>query len=571
MRQAIAVILARGTGDQVPLLSARLLGGKPMLHYTIHAAQQSTHLTHVYVSTEDERIAAVAAAAGAKVIMRPENLSHHETSINAAVIHAAQTLREPLAAAGGPLLCLPADAVFCDTSLIDQALETYFEGDYDQLVGLLPENKKYVIWRKTEDSQLELVIAPPHMRPKTERLFSEPGVITVWRVTPEGLPTTPRRVGSVILDERVAFRVDTEYDMWVAERLIESPRLALRCDGSRQMGMGHIMRLLSIGEHLCRQEASGWTVRFFVGSEHLEGARLLTQRGFDVDIVRQDDIAHWVARIEAFKPLIVINDLPLVPAQYTDQLRNLPAKSLTLVDSVADIERGTNGLGTVISIMDEGLNVPHDRYHCGLAFAALHPSVITRLDGRAIRRAWPERLAILIAFGIGDPARLTQPSLAGLVEIQEHLRQVTVALQHDQQDDLFWETVRRFDCPVVVVSTPSDGPGDLLAQADLALVSGGITAYEASALGVPAIVLCQNQRELTRMQQFERLGSILLLGLGSEVTRAQLIRALKRIASDAKLWDRMSTAGQQIMDGRGVERISQIVADLLGKQMSAID
>jgi spore coat polysaccharide biosynthesis predicted glycosyltransferase SpsG len=124
---------------------------------------------------------------------------------------------------------------------------------------------------------------------------------------------------------------------------------------------------------------------------------------------------------------------------------------------------------------------------------------------------------------------------------------------------------------VDVVSAPSDRIGALLDKCDLVFISGGRTAYEATALGVPAIVLCQNQRELARIQQFERLGSILLLGLGSEVTRAQLIRALKRIASDAKLWERMSTAGQQIMDGRGVERISQIVADLLGKQMSAID
>ena len=570
-RQAIAVIFSRGTGDAVPFISARLLAGKPMLHYTIQAAQQSTYITRVYVSTEDERLAAVATAAGAEVILRPETLSQHQTSLRAAVIHAVEVLHEPLLAVGGHLLCIPADAVFCDTPLINRALETYFNGDYDQLVGMLPENKKYVLWRKSDTGQLELLVPPPHLRPSTEQLFSEPGVLTVYRVKPgQGVGVTSRQVGYIILDERAAFRVDTEYDMWVAERLMAPPHLALRCDGSREMGMGHVMRLLSIADHLRRQNEFNWVMRFFVGSDHLEGAQLITQRGFDVDVVRQDDISHWGKRIEAFRPLVIVNDLPFVLAQYADQLCDLPAQSITLVDSVADIEPGTSRLKTVISLLDEDLSLPYDSYHHGPAFAAFHPSVIARLESPTRKRKQPEQLAVLIAYGTGDPTGLTQPSLAALAEIQEHLRQVTVAVSRDQQDALFWETIRRFHCLAEVIDTPSNRLGELLAQSDLALVSGGITAYEASALGVPAIVLCHNQRELMRMQKFERIGSILLLGMGADVTQAQLIRVLRRVATDAALRERMSIAGQQISDGRGIERVSQVIYELLGKQQAPV-
>jgi spore coat polysaccharide biosynthesis predicted glycosyltransferase SpsG/CMP-N-acetylneuraminic acid synthetase len=562
-RQAIAVVFARGTGDAVPFLGARLLAGKPMLHYTIQAAQQSAYVSKVYVSTEDERIAAVAVAAGAEVVLRPEVLAQQQAPLNAAVMHVAEVLREPLAAVGGHLLCLPADAIFCGTPWIDQTLETYFSGDYDQLVGLLPENKKYVLWRKAPGHQLELLVPPPHLRPTTEQLFSEPGVLTIWCVGPLGLPATPQRVGYIILDELVAFRVDTEYDVRVAEGLIAPPHLALRCDGSRDMGMGHIMRLLNIAEHLYQQDKAGWVMRFFVGSDHLEGARLLTQRGFDVDIVRQHDLSHWVQRLEAFKPMVIINDLPFVPAQYIDQLRNLPAKSLTLVDSVADIEPGSAHLDTVISLLDEELSLPHDHYYHGLSFTPFHPSVTSRLEGRTLRRVPPQQLRVLVAFGSGDPARLTQPTLVGLAETQEHWQLATILVQPDQQDPLFWETARRLRCPVEVINAPSTRLGELLDQSDLALVSGGTTVYEASILGLPTIVLCQNQREFTRMQQFERLGSILLLGMGTQVTQAQLVRALRRVATDASLWQRMSVAGQQISDGRGIERITQVIHELL--------
>ena len=185
--QALAVIFARGTGDEVPLSSARLLAGKPILHYIIQAAQRSAYVRAVYVSTEDERIAAVATAAGAEIIRRPEELAQPTTPLTQAVEHAAETLGDPLRDTGEHLLCLPADAVFCSTSLIDQALETYFQGEYDRLVALLPERKKYVIWGESGDHMLKPVVAPPHLRTKDDRLYSEPGVLTVWKVGPTGV------------------------------------------------------------------------------------------------------------------------------------------------------------------------------------------------------------------------------------------------------------------------------------------------------------------------------------------------------------------------------------------------
>jgi len=357
--------------------------------------------------------------------------------------------------------------------------------------------------------------------------------------------------------------------MWVAERLIAPHHLALRCDGSRELGMGHVMRLLYIAENLRRRDEFECVVRFFIGSDHLEGARLLTQKGFDVDIVRQNDYSHWIKRIDDFKPQAVINDLSFVPAQYVDDLRDLPVKSLTLVDSVADIEPGSAGLETVISHMDEDLTWPHDEYHHGLAFAALNPSVIARLDDRSFNQIRSGKLRVAVALGTGDPAQLTQLTLSAIVETERYWEQVSVSVQRDQQDELFWETVRRMRCQVEVLDAPSDKIGELLGQADLSLVSGGITSYECSALGVPAIVLCQNQRELDRMVQFERVGSIVLLGMGTEVSQSQIVRAITRVADDVTLRERMSIAGRRATDGKGVERISQIVWELIKSQMSA--
>ena len=568
--KALAVIFARGTGDEVPMSSARLLAGKSILHYIIEAAQRSAYVSAVYVSTEDERIAAVATAAGAQVIRRPEELAQSTTPLTAAVEHAAYVLGDSLKDSGEHLLCLPADAVFCSTSVIDQALETYFLGDYDRLVALLPERKKYVIWGESTGQLLRPVVSPPHLRTIQDRLYSEPGILTVWRVGPDGVNESSERVGYVPVDAITAFRVDTEDDLVAANRMLQAPRLALRCDGSREMGMGHVMRLLNIAEHIQKEGQSNWDIRFFVGSGHLEGARLITERGFDADIVNQDDPSHWVERVRAFNASMVINDLPLVPAQYTEGLGTLTAKSITLVDSVQDIEPSSGRLDTVISLLEEDLTRPHENFHAGPAFATFDPSVRTRLENDYRVQTRDAGLRILVSFGTGDPAGLTQPTLAALSQAGEPWELLTVLVQPSQQDETFWDTVKQFQCPVEVVDSPSDRLGEILNRSDLALLSGGISTYEASALGVPAIVLCQNLRETARMEQFERIGSIVLLGLGKEVTQTQLIRTLIRVTQDAKLRARMSASGRQTVDGHGVDRIIEIVQELFGSQAKAI-
>jgi len=394
-------------------------------------------------------------------------------------------------------------------------------------------------------------------------------VLTVWRVGPNGVNESSDRIGYVLVDATTSFRVDTEEDLAVANRMLQAPRLALRCDGSREMGMGHVMRLLNIAEHMQKEGESHWDIRFFVGSEHLEGAKLITQRGFDADIVNQDDFSHWVERVRTFNPSIVINDLPLMPAQYTEGLGTLTAKSITLVDSVQDIEPSTGRLDTVISLLDENLTNPHESFHHGPAFATFAPSVRSRLENDYRVQTRDTDLRILVAFGTGDPAGLTGPTLTALSQAPEPWELLTVVVQPIQQDEAFWDTVKQFKCPVEVADAPSDRLGELLDRADIALLSGGISTYEASASGVPAIVLCQNQRESARMEQFEQIGSIVLLGLGEEVTQAQLLRTLTRVVQDAKLRARMSASGRQTVDGHGVDRIIEIVQDLFGSLSQA--
>lgn len=71
----LAIIPARGGSKGLPGKNIKLLGGLPLICYSIKAALKSNLIDRVIVSTEDNEIASIAKDCGAEVLMRPANLA----------------------------------------------------------------------------------------------------------------------------------------------------------------------------------------------------------------------------------------------------------------------------------------------------------------------------------------------------------------------------------------------------------------------------------------------------------------------------------------------------------------
>jgi pseudaminic acid cytidylyltransferase len=85
----IAVIPARGGSKRIPRKNIRLFCGKPIMAYSIAAAQQTGLFDQIVVSTDDEEIASVARACGATTpFVRPRAIADDFTGTNAVVKHA---------------------------------------------------------------------------------------------------------------------------------------------------------------------------------------------------------------------------------------------------------------------------------------------------------------------------------------------------------------------------------------------------------------------------------------------------------------------------------------------------
>lgn len=73
----LAIITARGGSKRIPRKNIKSFLGKPILNYSIEAALASGMFDEVMVSTDDDEIAQIALAAGAKVpFMRSEKTSN---------------------------------------------------------------------------------------------------------------------------------------------------------------------------------------------------------------------------------------------------------------------------------------------------------------------------------------------------------------------------------------------------------------------------------------------------------------------------------------------------------------
>jgi N-acylneuraminate cytidylyltransferase len=92
--RVLGIITARGGSKGIPGKNLKPLGGRPLIDFTIDAAND-TPLDRLILSTEDRRIADAARRLGCEVpFMRPAELARDETPHLPVIQHAVQWLRE---------------------------------------------------------------------------------------------------------------------------------------------------------------------------------------------------------------------------------------------------------------------------------------------------------------------------------------------------------------------------------------------------------------------------------------------------------------------------------------------
>ena len=120
----LAVIPARGGSKRIPRKNIKMFHGQPMIAWSIQAAIDSGCFDEIWVSTDDEEIAAVAQAYGAKVpFLRPAHLSDDFATTADVMSHAVEEFGKLNHALPDYICCLYATAPFVTKADLVQGLE----------------------------------------------------------------------------------------------------------------------------------------------------------------------------------------------------------------------------------------------------------------------------------------------------------------------------------------------------------------------------------------------------------------------------------------------------------------
>ena len=177
------------------------------------------------------------------------------------------------------------------------------------------------------------------------------------------------------------------------------------------------------------------------------------------------------------------------------------------------------------------------------------------------------RPRVIVSMGGSDPGGLTLPAVRALSGLEADFdATVVVGPGADAQLDA---KIARIAPRFAIVRSPNDLP-KLMSEADLGLISFGVTAYELAALGVPAVYLCLTDDHAFSASAFERAGMGVSLGVAARLSEADMRVAVLELLSDAELRRTMSAAGRMNLDGRGAMRIAACVKRLVEERAEAL-
>lgn len=225
---ATAIIFARGGSKGLPGKNVRLLGGKPLIAWSIEHALAVKRIGRVIVSTDSEEIAAVAREYGAEVpFIRPPELARDDSPEWLAWRHALNYLQESDGVLPAAMVSVPSTAPLRLPLDIENCLDEYEKGNADMVITVTDAHRSpyFNMVKANADGTVGLVIPPQSAIARRQDAPVVYDMATVaYVVRPEFVMTHNAvfegRVHAVRVPAERAIDIDTLLDFQMAECLL---------------------------------------------------------------------------------------------------------------------------------------------------------------------------------------------------------------------------------------------------------------------------------------------------------------------------------------------------------------
>lgn len=335
----------------------------------------------------------------------------------------------------------------------------------------------------------------------------------------------------------------------------ESLRLAIRCDGLRDRGVGHLVRQMALMEELRDRGHHVW----LVGDIDVDWVREQAGRLANEASPAMPDERFIAASLDRGVTAVMIDGYPF-DARLGAGLQGAGIGVLTMVDDTF----GRHQMADIY--IDQNLGArPGDSDALWLTGPeyVLVRDVVRERRGRYAPGA-TGKPRVLVVFGGTDPFGGTPLAVQLLLETGRPVHIVAVAADAGISDQLSRLAVSA-EQELEVLPPQQDLPG-LALSCDFAVIAAGSTVWELACLGVPTGLVCVVDNQLEGYRQATRE---LAMGLGpltelreDRGTRASAIRSLTRLLGEPGLREHYSTLASSLVDGDGRVRVADAIERL---------
>ncbi|HHY37356.1 MAG TPA: NTP transferase domain-containing protein [Clostridia bacterium] len=547
------MIPARGGSKGIPRKNLRFLDGKPLVLHVVDIAKEFTDF--VAVTTDDEEIRAVCEQHGVAVVQRPPELALDDTPLDPVVIHAWRTIESLKGKSFHWVITVQPTSPLVSSASLKEAMTKVEQENADCCVAVT--DARHLYWSESAGG-----IPVPAYTARLNRQYLPP----FWKET-GAIVISSRRVleagtrlgGQVCLypmPPEESLDIDSYDDFIVAQSRLFQPKVAIRVVGNRELGLGHVYRMLTIASRLFTP-----VLDFYVDASSRMAGDLIRRRHFPV--IDFADEEEFIEAVRLRNYTLVINDILDTEASY---IRALRGDDERVVISFEDLGSGASETTLTINDLYE-YSVPVANQLYGWQYVCLRDEFLLA----PVRPFNPKAENLLITFGGTDPSGLTLKALSAAFKVLEPHQSITVVVGPGNRNlNRICDRVAQGSLTHPNVSLLTDVPrmSDVMIKADLALTSNGRTVFELACCRVPMITMSQNSREATHT--FGRLSrGAIDLGLGSSVDEHLLTSTLARVWNDSETRRSMYENLSKFDLRSGIERVVNAILDVHRKWRSS--
>ena len=525
----LAIIPARGGSKGIPLKNIRMMNGRPLISYAIANAKKSKYITDIFVTTDSKEIADVAHYYGADIIERSEELSADLVTLDPVVYHAKIQAEKKCRCTFDYVVTMQPTSPLLTVSTLDHAIEYTVDRGYDTVISVV--NRPHLSWGRRENGEVYSLYEERKNRQELPPQYLETGAFVIARGPCVRQNT---RIGEKIsvfeVDEKESIDIDGPNDWILSESLMRRKRIIFRVDGYVELGMGHIYNCLTLALAMIDHDV------LIVTHEKAEpGITKIKETNLPYRTFREESEMDEI--IASYRPDIWVNDCLNTTEEYIRKLKSLVPRVVT----IEDLGSGINAADAVINALyDE--DEPRRNVYSGYKYVCLR-------DEFQMEEPKPfskEVKNIVIMFGGTDPSNLNRLVYDALMAQNDRFKGIRfffitgIGYDNEANEVVTCSQNNIFVYPYVPRVT------NYLKDADPAVIGQVRTIFEAACMGVPAIVLPPNEREMSHsFSQMQH--DFLNLGLGKSVDASLIVNTLEWLVSTAAVRENMHNFMAQIL------------------------